>query len=862
MKKRIYLNDEWGFAEEFSDALLHADCREELTKVRIPHTCKELPFHYFDESEYQMLCGYARSLEVPKEWKGKKVFLTFEGAAHDAAVYVNGKPAGEHHCGYTAFTLEIGELLEYGKENWITVKLDTRESLDYPPFGFVIDYMTYGGIYRDVYLEVKEPSYISDVFVSTRLAGKYSRLLDLDGEETVQAFLEGEENDVKEAVKELCHQPEVMYCLKSKTESKISLAGISEGMKLRQSLRMVQDGLKEAGVRGRAKIGRSKAAGTEFRLLGEVSLKEGEEELSLTQKTGEVELWDIDHPALYEVKTELFDQNGVLLDESCVTFGYRKAVFHKNGFYLNGRKVKLRGLNRHQSYPYVGYAMPDSMQVHDADILKDELGLNAVRTSHYPQSHSFLRRCDERGLLVFTEFPGWQHIGGDAWKNQAVENVKDMIVQYRNHPSIFLWGVRINESVDDDAFYARTNAAAHRLDPTRATGGVRCYKKGSFQEDVFTYNDFSHDGKRAGCEKKSAVTSDMGRAYLISEYNGHMYPTKNYDWEEHRMEHAKRHANVLESVAEREEISGSFGWCMFDYNTHKDFGSGDRICYHGVMDMFRNPKLAAVVYAMQQEDVPVLEISSTMDIGEHPGCNRGDVYIYTNADSVRMYKNEELIKEYQSRDTEYKHLPHGPIRIDDYIGEALEKNESMSHEQAEDVKALLNEVARVGLYGMSKSMYLKAGKLMVQYKMKMSDAVELFNRYIGDWGGASKSYKFEAIKNGEVVKTIYRAPMKQWSLQTICSHTDLKEGKTYDVAEVRIWAVDEYGNILPFANDPLKVTAEGAISLIGPELISLQGGMSGVYVKTTGKLGIGKLTIQTAMGHKEEIEFWVEEEKE
>ena len=110
---------------------------------------------------------------------------------------------------------------------------------------------------------------------------------------------------------------------------------------------------------------------------------------------------------------------------------------------------------------------------------------------------------------------------------------------------------------------------------------------------------------------------------------------------------------------------------MFDYNTHKDFGSGDRICYHGVMDMFRNAKLAAAVYACQQENVPVLELSSSMDIGEHPGCNRGETYIFTNAPKVRMYKNDRFIKEYSREESPYKNLAHGPLLIDDYLGDVL-----------------------------------------------------------------------------------------------------------------------------------------------------------------------------------------------
>ncbi len=132
-----------------------------------------------------------------------------------------------------------------------------------------------------------------------------------------------------------------------------------------------------------------------------------------------------------------------------------------------------------------------------------------MRTSHYPQSRHFIDRCDELGLLVFTEIPGWQHIGGNGWKDIAVQNTREMVLQYRNHPSVILWGVRINESPDDDAFYRRTNAAAHELDPTRQTGGVRCYKKGSLLEDVYTYNDFFHDGTNAGDQKNAELMAPV-----------------------------------------------------------------------------------------------------------------------------------------------------------------------------------------------------------------------------------------------------------------------------------------------------------------------------------------------------------------
>ena len=277
--------------------------------------------------------------------------------------------------------------------------------------------------------------------------------------------------------------------------------------------------------------------------------------------------------------------------------------------------------------------------------------------------------------------------------------------------------------------------------------------------------------------------------------------------------------------------------------------------------MFRNPKLAAAVYASQQDDVPVLALSSTMDIGEHPGCNRGDLYVFTNADSVLMYKNDVFIREFKAADSPYKHLKHGPILIDDYIGNLLEENEEMTHEQAEALKELLNEAARVGLYGIPKKMYVKAAGLMLKYKMKMTDAVDLYNRYIGDWGGKATIYRFEAVKDGAVVKTLIRTPMKKAHLETNVSHTELVETKSYDVALVRFLLADENGNQLPFANDPVRLSAEGDIELIGPELVSLQGGMFGCYVKSKGKSGKGSLTLELANGEQTKVDFTVTVDK-
>ena len=771
---RIYLNDGWQFAFDCNDS--------EFCEVRIPHSVAETTFNYFSEDEYQTVSEYRKSLYAPSEWQGDKILLTFDGVAHYAEVFLNGEKIGEHYSGYTAFTFDISGFLRYGEDNLLTARVDSRENLNIPPFGNVIDYMTYGGIYRDVYIDIKNPTYISDVFAMTFASG------DL--------------------------------------ECKMSIAGDIDGkMRVKQSIEV--DGRRQ-----------------------ELCDIEAKGEIMISSFAKDIKPWDIDSPNLYVLKTELYDGERVV-DTHKVKIGFRDTEFRKNGFYLNGKKLRIRGLNRHQSYPYVGYAMPRSMQEMDADVLKYELGLNAVRTSHYPQSHYFLDRCDEIGLLVVTEIPGWQHIGDEAWQNQAVKNVEEMILQYRNHPSIILWGVRINESRDNEALYTKTNALAHRLDPTRETCGVRNFRNSQLLEDVYTYNEFIHDGKRPGCEPKANITSDVNKPYLITEYNGHMYPTKSFDCEDHRVEHAMRHTKVLNSVASHSDISGSFGWCMADYNTHKDFGSGDRICYHGVTDMFRNPKLAAAVYASQGE-LPVLEISSSMDIGEHPACVKGDIWAFTNADSLRMYKNGEFIKEFSSvYNNLFRYMKHSPMLIDDFIGEAVLKEKGIKPRQGRLLTEILNYIARHGYGNMPPRILLKAAQCVLLYGMKIDDIVDLYTKHAGDWGASSTVYRFDAIVDGKVVKSVTKAPMTKSQLEVNTYKTTLTERESYDVTAIRIRAVDENGNLLPFCSEPVIVTTEGPVEIIGPKAVALRGGMGGVYVKTVGKSGKASVTLKSeALGER------------
>ena len=751
--------------------------------VRLPHNVAPLPQHYADHEAYQMICAYRRSLPIDAQYKGKRLFLQFDGAGHIATVFVNGQEALTHRCGYTAFRVEITDLVHYGSDNLIAVRLDTTENPTVPPFGFVIDYLTYGGLYREVWLDIRESSHISDIYITTPTLT------------TARVELRTENPDGCTAVAELI-DANGNVCL-------------SQPISLSEATTLTLPGARS---------------------------------------------WSNLDPYRYTCRVSL-QKNGAVCDTLEVKFGFRTAEFRADCFYLNGQKTFLRGLNRHQCYPYIGYAAPESLQREDARILKEELGCVAVRTSHYPQSQYFIDECDRIGLLVFTEFPGWQHLGDASWKDQVVENTREMVLQYRNHPSIVLWGVRINESPDDDDLYRRTNAAAHELDPSRATSGVRDRLKSSYLEDVYAYNDFSHTGNNPGVRKKKTVTPDMGKALLISEHNGHMFPTKSFDTWQRRQEHALRHARVQNDAAASGVHSGCFGWCMFDYATHKDFGSGDRICYHGVMDAFRNPKLAAAVYASQADERPVLVIGSSMDIGDYPGGQRGDIYAFTNADEVKLYKNDIFVTSLSAGS--FTGLKHSPLPIDDTVGSLLETQEGFPKAKADLVRKCLLAIAKHGPAGIKAGDALRLLWAMLRYKLTWNDGIRLYGKYVSSWGGAATVWRFDAIKGGRVVTSVTQCPGTKLSLEITPSSTTLSEGDTYDMAAVRIRILDEYGNLAPYAQLPVKLTLIGDAELIGPDTVTAEGGMTGTYIRTLGHPGTAQLTVSTAQTEPVTIDFTI-----
>ena len=764
-------NDGWLFAPVFTPALVQPDRTEELTPVRVPHTVKPLPYNYCNENDYQRLSGYRKEFFAPKEWEGRTVLLTFGAVAHDATVFCNGRRMFHHGCGYTAFTVDLTAALRLGQKNVVAVRCDSREDLNIPPFGGQLDGLTYGGIYRAVSLDIKEPAYLRDIFIEAKAEGDF-RIYSSTVGETVGCTLQAE--------------------IRSPSGSR--------------------------------------------------ALYQGELSLPIVGTLNGVHPWSLEHPSLYTLTVRLIrpGTNGLpdrVLDERSTRFGFRTLQFVAGGLYLNGQRVELRGLNRHQSYAYQGYAMPDSIQRLDAQLLKKELGCNAVRTSHCPPSPAFLDACDELGILVFTEMPGWQHLGDDTWKAQALQNCREMVCQYRNHPSIFLWGVRVSGSADDEAFYKRTNETVRRLDPTRPTAGARSSRKSQLLEDVYAYNDYSYRGRGPGCEARGNVTPDTRKGYLISEFGGQQFPAKAFDDEPHRLAQALRYAAVLNDSIAQQGVAGNFGWCMTDYNTHREFGSGDRISYHGVMDLFRNPKLSAAVYASQKtphapSDI-VLEVSSGMALGDLPGGIPVACWVFTNAESVRLYRDNDFVAEFApDRRGRFAALPHPPIEIQDFVGSLLEKYEGLDRAAAPQVAAILNEMRRDA---MELSPLSRAR--MLSLRLSAQELLRMYYKYIGVLGSPTSVYRFEAVWHGRAVKTVIREPVQSVRLECTVHNPILTDGPTWDCAAVSLRAIDQNGNLLPYCSEAVQLSVEGPVEILGPSVVPLRGGMAGTYLATTGEAG-------------------------
>lgn len=721
------INRRWRYSAKTSAAAHERNFDDSgFARITVPHTNVRLPWHDFEDKQYEFVSIYRRHFRLPAGARGRKAFVDFEGVMTASTVWLNGVRLGEYKGGFTPFSFHLTPHIDWSGDNVLAVEVDSTERADIPPFGYEIDYLTFGGIYREVQLRLVSPTYIENFSAQTK--------------------------DVLSGKPRLDVQCSVISEKKSMDSGWTLEAILFDGdRQVAQSSQPVPSG--------------------EDAWNAPVTIH--------LDNLGAIELWDLKSPKLYRVEVRL--RNGIrVVDSETRRIGFREAKFTPQGFSLNGKVIKLRGLDRHQTFPWVGQAMPGRVQRQDAIILRKNLKCNIVRTSHYPQSRHFLDACDEIGLLVLEEIPGWQHIGDQAWQDISVDNVDRMVKRDWNHPSIILWGVRINESQDDHPFYVRTNALAHKLDPTRQTGGIRYIYDSELLEDVFTMNDFGFP-----------LRPPNHPLYLNTEFVGHTYPTKTIDNIERLREHTIRHARVHDQLASDPQYAGGIGWCAFDYNTHCNFGSGDRICYHGVTDIWREPKPAAGFYRSQcdpEEEIVLVPAFHWARGDENVGFT--NALVSSNCEHLKFYINGKLAAEADPDRKQFPHLKYAPFSAD-----------------------LSNSVK-------------DWGDLRI-------------DGYIGGKQVTSRSFSGKGADQKFVV-----APDDT---------TLIADGA--DSTRVVLRVTDEFGAIRPFSTDAIRLQITGPAEIVGDNPFSLVGGQGAVWIRALEVSGQAKLIAEHPLLGVQQVEF-------
>lgn len=541
---KFYKGDATGAqSTSFSDALWQT--------VQVPH-----PFDYLDyhvPTYYQGIGWYRKTFSLDATAAGKKVFLRFEGAMTVAQVYVNGTLITTHYGGFTPFTIDITARVTAGSaNNLLAVRLDNTWQNTVPPQKTndnTIDYLLFGGIYRDVMLLVEDPLHVPDAgaYISDSVADSGGVFI------TTPSFFG------------------IAATVRVKTIVKNEYAA----SKTCALLTTIIDG-SGASV-GTAQNTQSIAANGVYAFVQNISVSSPS-------------LWSPVNPALYRAVTQVYD-NTTLVDTVITRFGIRSIGFVKQtGFFLNGSNVKLLGVNRHQMYPYIGQSLPDHAQYRDAKILKD-MGCNFLRLSHYPMSPSFMDACDELGIMVEEEAPSWQGVNQpDLWYLRHNLDIRSMIRRDRNRPCVVFWGVGPNESQPEPAREQTDQATAKAEDTTRPTTMARPYSTTSNVFDVYFNNVFTPPLPASPVDQNTI-------GYVNSEHTGHTYPKARWDPEADLIEHAHRHELMTTEARTKAWVAGGSGWCGFDYNT--DFNSFENVAYHGVSDIFRIPKFAYYFYQSQ-----------------------------------------------------------------------------------------------------------------------------------------------------------------------------------------------------------------------------------------------------------------------
>ncbi|TYA89224.1 glycoside hydrolase family 2 protein [Seonamhaeicola marinus] len=591
--------------------------------VSLPHTAYIEPLVV--NNQWQGECWYRKTFNTPVDLEsGQKVFLELEGAMNVSTVWINNKLVTEHSGGYLPVVADITSFLNTNDINTIAIKLNNEDNKFTGPKPLKrLDFNMYGGLYRNAWLHLKNPIHITHPVLAKKASSggvfiTYPKVDEKESVVNIKTHIANESENVEE----------IVISNKIYFENELVKEVVSSNQVIKP--------------------------GTSTEYIENI-------ELQLPN------LWSPKTPNLYTLKT-VVSIGETVLDKQENTFGIRAYTFDEDHqLYINGEKTFLRGVNRHQEYPYVGYALSDNAQYRDAKKIK-EAGFNYIRLSHYPHSESFMNACDELGLIVIDAILGWQYyLDDDRFREYCYRSANELILRDRNHPCVLAWEVSLNETKMPMFFMEEMHNIVHTQYP-----GANVYSSGWMHQVYDIYLQARQHRILHGYHEEIVKQ----KPYSVSEYGDWEYYSTNAGLNQDKLPNGlrlelssrqlrgngeKRLQYQADNVQEAHNdnlstpaYSDSY-WVMYDYNRgyHQELESS------GIMDIFRLPKFSYYFYQSQRDisDGGVLKIANYWTKNSPLSFK-----VYSNYDEVALYLNDKLIdKKHPDTDEISKNLKHPPF---------------------------------------------------------------------------------------------------------------------------------------------------------------------------------------------------------
>lgn len=610
--REVYsMNPAWRFHK---GAVEGAETKEfndkDWTVVSLPDGIEYLPTEASGCINYQGEVWYRKHFTPDAALKGKKLFLHFEAIMGKSKVFVNGKLLTEHFGGYLPVIADVTDVLDWNGDNVIAVWADNSDDPSYPPGKAqdVLDYTYFGGIYRDCWLIAHNNVFITDPNYENEVAGGGLFV----------AF-----GKVSDAL------AEVQLKIHVRNATKNPFSGRVEYMLLQP------DGTEVARLSDKIQVKVGRATTVSDRMPVKQPM-----------------LWTPSTPTLYNLLVRVLDKEGNVIDGYRRRIGIRSIEFKgKDGFYLNGRPYgkPLIGANRHQDFAVVGNAVANSIHWRDAKKLKD-VGMEIIRNAHCPQDPAFMDACDELGLFVIVNTPGWQ-FWNDApeFAQRVYSDIRNVVRRDRNHPSVWLWEPILNETWYPADFAKNTRDIVDAEYPyPYCYSGSDSEARGHENFPVY----FAHPANMQDASKeidptKTYFTREWGDN--VDDWSSHNSPSRvARNWGEQPMRvQAQHYACPYYPVTSYDVLYKQspqhVGGCLWHSFDHQRGYHPDPF-YGGLMDVFRQPKYSYYMFMAQRPAVkndrnagsgPMVYIAHEMT----PFSGK-DVTVYSNCDEVRLTFNK------------------------------------------------------------------------------------------------------------------------------------------------------------------------------------------------------------------------------